>query len=111
MPAGSISVIAKYPFAGNWPEQGYTKTLDPWLNPGFRSYRRQFYKAFVEFMRRGKGQQYRVDGAFVWSVGSFDVFGVHPVSSSSQGTSADPEIIKVINQLNMQVNGQYKGNR
>jgi hypothetical protein len=39
-------------------------------------------------------------GVYVWSVGSFDVFGVHPVSSSSQGTFADPAIIEMAKKQN-----------
>jgi hypothetical protein len=39
-------------------------------------------------------------GAYVWSVGSFDVFGVHPVSSSSQGTFADSSITAMAKKLN-----------
>jgi hypothetical protein len=39
-------------------------------------------------------------GVYVWSVGSFDVFGVHPVSSSSQGTFADPAIIAMAKKQN-----------
>jgi hypothetical protein len=39
-------------------------------------------------------------GVYVWSVGSFDVFGVHPVSSSSEGTFADPAIISMVKKIN-----------
>jgi hypothetical protein len=39
-------------------------------------------------------------GVYVWSVGSFDVFGVHPVSSSDEGTFADPAIINMIKKVN-----------
>jgi hypothetical protein len=41
-----------------------------------------------------------VAGVYVWSVGSFDVFGVHPVSSSSEGSFADPAIISMIKKVN-----------
>lgn len=39
-------------------------------------------------------------GAYVWSVGSFDVFGVHPVSTSSEGSFADSSIIAMTKKLN-----------
>jgi hypothetical protein len=38
-PASSLKEVVKYPFSGNWPVQGYSKDLDPWLRPGFRDYR------------------------------------------------------------------------
>jgi hypothetical protein len=37
---------------------------------------------------------------FVWSVGSFDVFGVHPGSSSPGGSFADGEIVAAIKRSN-----------
>jgi hypothetical protein len=37
---------------------------------------------------------------YVWSVGSFDVFGVHPISSSSQGTFADSTIVAMAKRQN-----------
>lgn len=43
---------------------------------------------------------FRCAGAYVWSVGSFDVFGVHPVSSSSQGSFADSSIIAMAKKQN-----------
>jgi len=39
-------------------------------------------------------------GAYVWSVGSFDIFGVHPVSTSSKGTFADRAIIDMVKRNN-----------
>jgi len=41
-----------------------------------------------------------VAGIYVWSVGSFDVFGVHPISTSSQGSFADPAIIGMAKKQN-----------
>lgn len=62
--------------------------------------RRAFHKALVEYLGRGRGRQYRVDDAYVWSVGSFDFFGVHPVSTSNAGTFADSQIAEMVRQLN-----------
>lgn len=62
--------------------------------------RRKFYQSTVDLLQRGRGDQFKLDGIYVWSVGSFDVFGVHPVSSSSQGTFADPAIIAMAKKQN-----------
>jgi hypothetical protein len=41
-----------------------------------------------------------IAGVFVWSVGSFDIFGVHPVSTSSRGSFADPSITAMVKKAN-----------
>jgi len=70
----------------------YNTRQDPWQRPDYREYRRTWFKNLVGFLRRGGSRNVRIDGAFVWSVGSFDVAGVHPISSSPEGTYADPRI-------------------
>lgn len=64
------------------------------------SCRRAFYKATLDLLDRGRGQQYKLNSVYVWSVGSFDIFAVHPVSSNSQGTFADQYIIDLVRKHN-----------
>ena len=40
-----------------------------------------------------------------WSVGTFDIHGIHPSSSSAEGTFGDPVIQKMIREANAKVNG------
>lgn len=54
--------------------------------------RRWFY-TLLSFLHSGGSRDVRVAGAFLWSVGSFDVAAVHPISSSHEGSYADPAII------------------
>uniref|UniRef100_A0A383VY54 Glycoside hydrolase family 42 N-terminal domain-containing protein n=1 Tax=Tetradesmus obliquus TaxID=3088 RepID=A0A383VY54_TETOB len=100
LPAPDLATVSRYTFSGSWPVGGYKREFDPWQRQDFSAYRRGFYRATVDLLARGKGQQYKLDGVYVWSVGSFDVFGVHPVSSSSEGTFADPAIISMIKKVN-----------
>eukprot|EP00878_Enallax_costatus_P029509 GHUV01032004.1.p1 GENE.GHUV01032004.1~~GHUV01032004.1.p1 ORF type:complete len:417 (+),score=79.95 GHUV01032004.1:157-1407(+) len=100
LPAPDLATVARYPFSGNWPVDGYNKQVDPWQRKDFTAYRRAFYTATLDLLDRDKGQQYKVDEVFVWSVGSFDIFAVHPISSSSQGSFADQYIIDLVRMHN-----------
>lgn len=42
-------------------------------------------------------------GVYVWSVGSFDVFGVHPISTSSEGGFADNAVVGMVKKHNGKV--------
>lgn len=53
---------------------------------------------YLLFLRQPVGVV--IAGAFVWSVGSFDIFAVHPVSSSAQGSFADPVIVAAVKKHN-----------
>lgn len=39
--------------------------------PAFRQYRRQLYRLLAQWAAGGGGPQYRVDGVFIWSVGTW----------------------------------------
>ena len=58
--------------------------------------------ALTAFLYRGGGPRYRVDAAFVWSVGTWDVAAVHPISTSLEGTYADWEVVKWMRWLSAQ---------
>lgn len=85
--------------AGYWPDQGittpYTKKTDPWQNPALRDYRRRFHSAALQVLSKG-AIQYPVSHAFLWNIVSWDAQGIHPASSSSEGTYADPVITAAI---------------
>jgi hypothetical protein len=98
--APDINYMAKYQFKGSWPLGGYTKAGDPWQKPAYKLYRRSYYQSMTKWAYQGGGPLYRIDAIYLWSVGSFDVHGVHPVSTSSQGTFADKWIQTNIKALN-----------
>ncbi|KAI8466530.1 MAG: hypothetical protein J3K34DRAFT_433433 [Monoraphidium minutum] len=101
--APDVGWVAKHPFWGLWPRR-YETWLDPWQRGAYRDYRRRFYSALAKFAQNGGGPQYRVDGIFLWSVGTWDVHGVHPVSSSDQGSFKDGVIAGYIREANKAAN-------
>ncbi|KAF8061065.1 hypothetical protein HT031_004525 [Scenedesmus sp. PABB004] len=72
---------------------------DPWRRADFRDYRRRWFYNLLGFLRYGGSPNVKINAAFVWSVGSFDVAGVHPISSSPAGSYADPEIVSWMKRL------------
>lgn len=97
--APSLAFVAKHPFWGIWAGQ-YSTSIDPWQKADYKDYRRRFYSALSKYVQTGGGPTYRVDGVFLWSVGSWDVHGAHPSSYSSQGSFKDDVIIGYIKEAN-----------
>ena len=64
-PAPDVAFVAKHPFWGGWPWEGYKTSNDPWSKPGFAEYRRDVYKSLTQWAPAGGGPQYRIDGVFV----------------------------------------------
>jgi hypothetical protein len=80
----------------------YNVAQDPWKRADYRNYRRMWFHNLLGFLRHGGGPHVKVDAAFVWSVGSFDVAAVHPISMSPEGTYADTEIVGWMQKLSSQ---------
>jgi len=57
----------------------------------------------MAFLQAGGGPRYKVDAAFIWSVGSWDVAAIHPISTSDEGTYADWEVVKWMRWLSSKV--------
>lgn len=47
--------------------------------------------------------EYRVSGIFIWNGGSWDVQGLYPESTTSEGSYRDPETVKLISDHNQRV--------
>ncbi|KAI8462886.1 MAG: hypothetical protein J3K34DRAFT_462714 [Monoraphidium minutum] len=90
--ATSVVELALNPLNGIWAV--YNTAQDPWRNADFKTYRRQWFKSLMTFLYGGGGPRYKVDAAFIWSVGTFDVAAIHPISTSTEGTYADWEVVK-----------------
>jgi hypothetical protein len=80
----------------------YNVAQDPWKRADYRNYRRMWFHNLLGFLRHRGGPHVKVDAAFVWSVGSFDVAAVHPISMSKEGTYADAEIVGWMQKLSEQ---------
>jgi hypothetical protein len=57
----------------------------------------------MQFLQAGGGPRWKVNAAFIWSVGTWDVAAIHPISTSSEGTYADWEIVKWMRWLSTKV--------
>lgn len=90
--------VGKYPSLGI--HFNYKKNMDPWQNSGPRDFRRRFYEATSEWLQKSETFTYRVDGLFLWNLVSWDVQGIHPASSSEEGTFSDDLIIALIQKHN-----------
>ncbi|GBF99164.1 hypothetical protein Rsub_11609 [Raphidocelis subcapitata] len=89
--AGNLLELATNIHNGIWAV--YNVAQDPWRNADYKEFRREWFKALTEFLYAG-GAPHRVDAAFIWSVGTWDVAAIHPISTSDEGTYADWEIVK-----------------
>jgi hypothetical protein len=85
-----------YTPTGSWPNNGYNQGADPWQRTAFRDYRRQLYDIMSRWGAQGGGPIYRVDGIYLWNVGTWDIHGVHPSAYNSQGSFGDSVIRQTI---------------
>lgn len=98
------NVIAPTPAgAGRTPWLGITKTfnkaLNPWASQALRDYAQAYIGALLKLLSTG-GITYRVDAAFMWNMVSWDLQGLHPASSNSEGSYAVPAVAAAIRQHN-----------
>ncbi|KAF8071154.1 rimM [Scenedesmus sp. PABB004] len=100
---GSLDYVRAHPYAGSPP--GYDAARDPWKVPAYAAYRRRLYEVLAGWAAAGGGPQYRIDGVFVWSSGSWDLHGVHPSSPEAGESYADPAIQASVRAANALVNG------
>lgn len=91
-PARNAAEAAALPLSGIWAV--YNRAQDPWQRQDMRQYRRQWSKALLEYLGTPSVRRWPVDAAFLWSVGSWDLAGVHPISTSREGTFADGHVMQ-----------------
>lgn len=77
----------------------FTKSIDPWKVDTIKQYARDWYQAAFKLFKSG-GINYKLDGVFLWNVVSWDVQGIHPASSSGEGTFRDDLISSQIKEHN-----------
>lgn len=72
-PAKTPQQAAESPFSGVRGE--YREDKDPWKNPALRDFRRQYHRTLMKFLANPNlGRP--VTGAYIWSLGSWDVQGL-----------------------------------
>jgi hypothetical protein len=71
---------------------------NPWREESMRALRRQYHAALLQFLAE-QPARWRVEGAFLWSMGSWDPWG------HGQPTFADPVIEKALENHNRKASG------
>eukprot|EP00878_Enallax_costatus_P019655 GHUV01020738.1.p1 GENE.GHUV01020738.1~~GHUV01020738.1.p1 ORF type:complete len:247 (+),score=45.06 GHUV01020738.1:1913-2653(+) len=76
---GKDAKIGLFPWLGV--TSSYNQKLDPFKqSAAAKAYLIKYYDSALKVLQSG-GVKYRVDGAYLWNVGSWDVQGIHPSSS------------------------------
>ncbi len=90
-PATTREQAASTPYFGIYGE--YRAAKDPWQGD-LSAFRRDYYRAFLGYLR-GVGR-WRIDRAFIWSLDSWDVQAIYPISTSSEGSYRDGVVVDAI---------------
>lgn len=69
--ARTLDFVRVHPFSGLWPSGGFTPAVDPWSVDQYQAYRRTLYRHLSQWAAQGGGPLYRIDGIFLWSVGTW----------------------------------------
>lgn len=93
--AASADACAKQPWAGI--SGSFTTALNPWLQGSLSSFRSSFYGKALDWLSNPSSvTTYLVKEVFVWSMSSWDLFGIYPDSSSTAGSYRDLTIVNKI---------------
>jgi hypothetical protein len=101
-PAASAFNVASSPYWGV--EGGYQSALDPWKLADNRQFMQNYYQLTTQYAQRG-GVEYPVSAIYMWNIISYDVLGVHYMSSSNQGSYRDNQVAGMIAGHNAAVRG------
>jgi hypothetical protein len=101
-PAASAFNVASSPY---WGVEGlYEPKLDPWRLADNRQFMQNYYQLTTEYAKRG-GLEYPVSAIYMWNIISYDVLGIHYMSSSNQGSYRDNQVAGMIAGHNAAVRG------
>lgn len=99
-PAKSSWIVAASPY---WGVEGtYSTKLDPWQIADNRQFMQQYYQLTTEYAMRG-GVNYPINAIFLWNIISYDVQGIHYMSSSNEGSYRDQTVSSMITSHNQNV--------
>jgi hypothetical protein len=102
-PARTAAEAAALPLHGIWAV--YNRAQDPWQLPEMRRFRRHWSRLLIDYVGKPWTRTWPIDGAFLWSVGSWDLAGVNPMSTSREGTFADRLVMTSMRLLSARVDG------
>jgi hypothetical protein len=92
--AEAAEACAKQPWAGV--SGAYSALLDPWKNSYLDAFRESFFAKALTWLVAPTDGTVGVSDVFVWSVSSWDVFGIYPDSTSPGGSFRDLTIVQQI---------------
>lgn len=98
--ANGAADVAKFPYFGVG--ANYLPKFDPWQVDANRVFMQYFYTQAAAFAQTGGGWGWKVSQIFIWGYGSYDVVGVHPMSTTGFGTYKDPLVVKAVQDHNAQ---------
>jgi hypothetical protein len=101
--AASADAAAQQPWTGI--TGMYNKLIDPWVQGYLSIFRQTFFNKALQWVSSPLlgATSINVQQVFVWSKDSWDVFGIYPSSSSTNGTFRDLSIVRKIAAHNMGV--------
>jgi hypothetical protein len=78
--SASADACAQQPWAGI--SAPYTAAMDPWQRSYLADFRRSFYTKAMQWLSTPSMDTFKVHEVFVWSMSSWDLFGIYPESGS-----------------------------
>jgi len=88
--AATADACAKQPWAGI--SGTYSASMDPWQRNDLSAFRVSFYNKAMDWLSQPNSGTYRIKEVFVWSMSSWDVFGIYPESGSYRDISVTKRV-------------------
>ncbi|KAG2424504.1 hypothetical protein HYH02_015174 [Chlamydomonas schloesseri] len=98
-PARTPQAAARMPFYGVWGAYEGPGS-DPWAPSQMRSFLHSFFAKTLSWLSVGGGPTYKISHCFLWGMGSWDVLGIYPESTTPTGSYRDPALVKAVNAHN-----------
>jgi hypothetical protein len=99
--AEAAEACAKQPWAGVL--GAYSALLDPWRNYYLDAFRKRFFAKALTWLVAPTDGTVVVSDVFVWSISSWDIFGIYPDSTSFSGSFRNLTIVQQIAHFNTAV--------
>jgi hypothetical protein len=99
--AEAAEACAQQPWAGVL--GAYSTFLDPWKNIYLGAFRESFFAKALAWLVAPTDGTVAVSDVFVWSLSSWDIFGIYPDSTSPAGSFRDLTIVKQVAHYNTAV--------
>ncbi|PNW74409.1 hypothetical protein CHLRE_13g607400v5 [Chlamydomonas reinhardtii] len=94
-PARTPEAAARMPFYGVWGAYAGPAT-DPWAPPQMRAFLHSFFAKTLSWLAVGGGPTYKISHCFLWGMGSWDVLGIYPESTTPSGSFRDPQLVQAV---------------